>query len=136
MEAGRNVAFVSTNSLQSKLKNYYQYDILLHRVPTFMWGRCTMICSTGLHFLPRQSLLFDIILYFVQPSSLMSSSLPSPMYFHFHLHPSRVMLLSWIFFAILSFLISSSFGRSTIYRQEFSLVSLSSAKRLCIRIDH
>ena len=32
----------------------------------------------------RQSLVFDIILYFVQPSFLRSSSLPSPLYFIFH----------------------------------------------------
>ena len=41
-----------------------------------------------------QSLLFDIILYFVQPSSLRSSSLPSPLYLHFHRPPPYVVFLS------------------------------------------
>ena len=34
--------------------------------------------SSVVHFINRQSLLFDIILHFVQPSSLRYSSLPSP----------------------------------------------------------
>ena len=42
----------------------------------------------------RQSLLFDITLYFVQSSSLRSSSLHSPLYFHFHCFPSYVVFLS------------------------------------------
>ena len=46
------------------------------------------------HFISRRSLLFDIILYFVQPSFLRSSSLPSPLYFHFHRPPSYVVFLS------------------------------------------
>ena len=43
----------------------------------------------------RQSLPFDVILYFVQPSSLRSSSLPSPLYFHYHRPPSYVVFLSY-----------------------------------------
>ena len=42
----------------------------------------TSPCSTVVHIISRQSLLFDVILYFVQPSSFRSSSLPSPLYFH------------------------------------------------------
>ena len=48
-----------------------------------MCGRCTLAYAPGLyrstvvHFISRHSLLFDIIIYFVQPSSLRSSSLPS-----------------------------------------------------------
>ena len=45
----------------------------------------------------RQSLLFYVILlllYCVQPSSLRSSSLPSPLYFHYHRPPSYIVFLS------------------------------------------
>ena len=45
------------------------------------------------HIINRQSLLFDIILYFVQSSSLMSSSLPSPLYFHYNRTPSYKVFL-------------------------------------------
>ena len=38
--------------------------------------------------------IFDIILCFVQPSSLRYSSLPSPLYLHFHRPPSYVVFLS------------------------------------------
>ena len=51
-------------------------------------------CSTVVHIISRQSLLFDVILYFVQPSSLRSSALPSPLYFHYHRPPSYVVFLS------------------------------------------
>ena len=53
-------------------------------------------CSTVVHIISRQSLIFDVILYFVQPSSLRYSSIPSPfpLYFHFHRPSSYVMLLS------------------------------------------
>ena len=53
-------------------------------------------CSTVVHIISRQSLIFDVILYFVQPSSLRYSSLPSPfpLYFHFHRPSSYVVLLS------------------------------------------
>ena len=51
--------------------------------------RChTPPCSTVVHFLPTQSLLFDIGTHSVQPSSLRPSSLPS------HRPPSYVVLLS------------------------------------------
>ena len=47
------------------------------------------------HIISQQSLLFDvIILYFVQPSSLRSSSVPSPLYFHYICSPSYVVFLS------------------------------------------
>ena len=49
--------------------------------------RYTPPCSTVVHSISRQSLLFYIILHFVQPSSLRSSSLPSPLYFHSHCPP-------------------------------------------------
>ena len=49
-------------------------------------------CTTVVHFLPRQSLLFESTPHSIQPSSLRSSSLPSP--FHFHRPPSYVELLS------------------------------------------
>ena len=52
-------------------------------------------CSTVVHIISRQSLLFDVILYFVQPSSLMSSSLPSPLYCHYHRPPSHVVFISF-----------------------------------------
>ena len=114
-----------------------QLSLLLHLIPTFMCGRCTMTytppCSTVVHFISRQSLLFDIILYFVQPSSFRSSSLPSPLYFHFHRPPSFLCSAplfsshahSWTFFVIpptfgvpliLSFLILSSFETPHIHR--------------------
>ena len=42
--------------------------------------RChTPPCSTVVHFISRQSLLFDVILHFVQQPSLRLSSLPSPL---------------------------------------------------------
>ena len=47
-----------------------------------------------LHSLLKQSLLVDIIPHSVQLSSLGYSSLPSPLYFHFHRPPSYVVLLS------------------------------------------
>ena len=66
-----------------------------HLIPTFMWGRCTMTymppCSTVVHFINRQSLLFDVILHVAQPSSIRCCSLPSPLYFHFHRPPSYVL---------------------------------------------
>ena len=70
---------------------------LLHLIPTLCgvdvrWH--TPPCSMVVHIISRQSLLFDVILYFVQPSSLRSSSLPSPLYFHYHRPPSYVVLLS------------------------------------------
>ena len=43
-------------------------DVRLHTPP----------CSTVVHIISRQSLIFDIVLHFVQPSSLRSSSLPCP----------------------------------------------------------
>ena len=71
----------------------------LSSYPTFMWGRCirwhTPPCSTVVHFISRQSLLFDIILYIVQPYSLRHSSPPSPLYFNFHRPPSYVVFLSY-----------------------------------------
>ena len=51
-------------------------------------------CSLVIRFVHRQSLLFDITADSIQPSSLRPSSLPSPLYFHFHRHPSYVVLLS------------------------------------------
>ena len=69
----------------------------LHLFPTFMWGRCwryTPPCSTVIHIISRQSLLFDIIPHSVQPSSLRSSSLPSPLYSHYHCPNSYVVFLS------------------------------------------
>ena len=59
-------------------------DILWHTPP----------CSTVVHIISRQSPLFDVILNFVQPSSLRSSSLPSPLYFHYHRPPSYVVFIS------------------------------------------
>ena len=56
--------------------------------------RHTPPCSSVIHIISRQSLLFDVILHFVQPSSLRSSSLPSPLYFHYHCPPSCVVFLS------------------------------------------
>ena len=53
----------------------------------------TSPCGMVIVFISRQSLLFDIILYFVQPSSLRSSSLPSPLYFNFHRPPSNAVFL-------------------------------------------
>ena len=50
--------------------------------------------STVVHITGRQSLLFDVILYFVQPSSLRPSSIPCSLYFHFHRPPSYAVLLS------------------------------------------
>ena len=73
---------------------------------TFMWGRCTMIYTSirhGRQLPPRQALLFDTIPHSVKRSSVRPSSLPSPLYFHLHCHPSHVVPL------ILSFLILSSF---------------------------
>ena len=49
---------------------------------------------TVVHFISQQPILFDITLYFVQSSSLMSSSLHSPLYFHLHCISSYVMFLS------------------------------------------
>ena len=60
---------------------------LLHLIPTFTWVDVrwhTPPCITVVHIIRRQSFLFDIILYFVQPSSLVSSSLPSQLNFPFH----------------------------------------------------
>ena len=94
-----------------------------------------MPCSTVVHIISRQSLLF----YFVQPSSLSSSSLsiPSPLYFHYHRPPSYAVFLSshhmpiplqpcFLYFLcdfphfrcplILSFLISYSFVTPHIHR--------------------
>ena len=51
-------------------------------------------CSSVIHIISRQSLLFDIIPDPVQPSSLSSSSLPSPLYFHYYRPPSYVVLIS------------------------------------------
>ena len=53
-----------------------------------------MTCNTVVHYISRKSLLLDIILRFVQPSFLRSSSRPSPLYFHFHRTPSYVVFLS------------------------------------------
>ena len=50
--------------------------------------------STVVHFISRQSLLIYTILHCVQPSSVGSSSLPSPMYFHFQRPPSYAVFLS------------------------------------------
>ena len=41
--------------------------------------------STVVHFLPRQSLIFDIPPHSVQTSSVRRSYLPSPLYFNFGL---------------------------------------------------
>ena len=94
-------------------------------------------CSTVVHFISRQSILFDVIIYFVQPSSLRSSSLPSPLYFRFHSFPSYAVFLSshymsiplqppfldflcdfptFVVLLILSFLILSSFVTPHIHR--------------------
>ena len=89
-------------ALQIKWTSFWFVILLLplHLIHTFMWGRCTMTCiytppcSTIVYFFLRQSLLFDIIPHSVQPSSLRPSSVPSPLYFHFHRPPSYVVLLS------------------------------------------
>ena len=94
-------------------------------------------CSTVVHIISRQSLLCDIILYFVQPSSLRSSYLPRLLYFHYHRPPPYVVfslritcpyhfnLLSCTFFVIpptfvvhliLSFLFLSSLVTPHIHR--------------------
>ena len=62
--------------------------------PILGGGRCTITCSMVVHIIRRQSLLFDIILYFVQSSSLRPSSLPSPLYFHYNRTPSYIVFLS------------------------------------------
>ena len=59
-------------------------DVRLHTPP----------CSTVVHIIIRQSIIYDVILYLVQPSSLRSPSLPSPLYFHYHRSPSYVVFLS------------------------------------------
>ena len=52
--------------------------------------RChTPPCSTVVHFISRQSLIFDIILYFV-----LCLPLFLPLYLHFHRPPSYVVFLS------------------------------------------
>ena len=56
--------------------------------------RHTHPCSTFMHFISQQSPRFDVILHFVLPSSLWSSTLPSPLYFCFHCPPSYVAILS------------------------------------------
>ena len=50
-------------------------------------------CSTVVHIISRQSLLFDIILYCVQPSSLSFLSSLFPV-FQYHRPPSYVVVLS------------------------------------------
>ena len=55
------------------------------------------------HIIRRQSLLFDIIPHSVQPSS--SSSLPSPLYFHFHRPPPYIVLLYVIIVTLVKFII-------------------------------
>ena len=64
---------------------YHQCHIFpCHLITTFMWGRrYTPPCSSVVHFLPRQSLLFDITPHSVQPSSLRPSRLPHLLYSHF-----------------------------------------------------
>ena len=69
-------------------------------------------CSTVLHLISRQSLLFDIILYFVQPSSyrfplfllpctfIAIALLPTQCSFLLITCPYHFNLLSWTFFAI------------------------------------
>ena len=71
---------------------------LLHLISTLMWGRCTMTyppCRKDVHFISRQSLLFDSIPHPVQAPSLRTSRLPYPLYFHLHRLPSYVVLLSY-----------------------------------------
>ena len=119
---------IQENSSSSFLSYFHYYvgsmydDIHVHVAWSYISGEP--------HFLPRQSLLFDIITHSVQPSSLRPSYLPSPMYFHFHRPPSYIGFLSshhmpiplqplsWSVFAIsatfivpliLSFIILSSF---------------------------
>ena len=80
----------------SKLKNackvmtslYYWCFFFL-----FLFILFPLLCRI-IHFLPRQSILFYIIPHSVQSSSLRSSSLPSPLYFHFHHPPSYAVILS------------------------------------------
>ena len=50
--------------------------------------------GTIVHIISWQSSLFDIILYFIQPYYLRPSSRPSPLYFHYHRHPSYVVFIS------------------------------------------
>ena len=60
--------------------------------------RCTMTYASMYHVVhiiyKPTALFFDVILYFVQPSSLRYSSLPSPLYFRYHRPPSYVVFLS------------------------------------------
>ena len=63
-------------------------------VAKFTHHTVVVFYASGIVFLRRHSLLFDIILYSVQPSSLRYSSLPSPLYFHFHRPPSYAVFLS------------------------------------------
>ena len=70
----------ATNSSPLSLNTRRLFLLLnLIVIPTIMWGRCTTTYPSTLH----QSVRFDIILYFVQPSSRRYSSFPSPLYFNF-----------------------------------------------------
>ena len=72
----------------------------------------TLPCSTVVHVISGQSLLFDIIPHSIQQTSVRPSSLPSHLYFHFHrllpiwccslliICPYHLNLLSWTFFEI------------------------------------
>ena len=51
--------------------------------------------SRSITYTSRLSLLFDIIHHFVQPSFIGSSSLSSPLYFHFHRRLTYVVFLSY-----------------------------------------
>ena len=69
---------------------------LLHLGPSSTFGRFLTVyaCSSVVHFLPRQSLLFDTIPHPVKPSSFRPSSLPSPLCSNSNHPPSYVVFLS------------------------------------------
>ena len=80
-------------------RHLHQYKIifLLPLRSTFILGRCSTMytspCSSVGHSLPDSPcLLFDITLHSSQPSSPRHSSLPPPLYLHFHRPSSYVVL--------------------------------------------
>ena len=115
------------NTFVWMVSGYYILLVLLplHLVPTFVCGRCLMtICRVHVSRSNKSSsdspFLVDIIRHSVQPYSLMSSSLPPPLYFNslasFLRHSIRITcpyqfnILSWTFFEISSTFVVAYFS--------------------------
>ncbi len=138
---GSTSKFVSMLALGHKLLPRLLLLPPLHRITTFISGSIydytrLLVCSTFVHFLRRQSLLFDIIPHSVQPSSLRPSSLPSPFSLISSITQSNHLLLGLPLFLLTATFISITLQTRIQHNQKCSEKSVVPASQLTIFAQH